>query len=101
MPDNRKLLAHLFAINCALGSAYGESFEDMIYMSKDHIRNISVSLIMEIRELEEEGYTYEEIEKMINECNFSEYDLQDDEKEFLRRDAHKTLKIVYKKGDKN
>ena len=99
MSDKKKLLAHLFAINAVLGGSYGESFEDIIYMSKEHIRNISVSLILEIRELEEKGYSYEEIEKMINECNFDEYDLKSDEKEFLRKDAQKTLKIVYKKGE--
>ena len=99
MSDKKKLLAHLFAINAALGGSYGESFEDIIYMSREHIRNLNVSLILEIRELEEKGYTYEEIEKMINECNFDEYDLKDDEKDFLKRDAQKTLKIVYKRGE--
>lgn len=99
MSKSKRLLAHLFALNTAIGGAYGESFEDIIYMSRDHIRDISMSLILEIRQLEEDGYTYEEIEKMINECNFSEYDLQDDEKAFLKRDAQKTLKIVYKRGE--
>ncbi len=99
MSKSKRLLAHLFALNTAMGGAYGESFEDIIYMSRDHIRDISMSLILEIRQLEEDGYTYEEIEKMINECNFSEYDLQDDEKDFLKRDAQKTLKIVYKRGE--
>ena len=99
MSKSKRLLAHLFALNTAMGGAYGESFEDIIYMSRDHIRDISMSLILEIRQLEEDGYTYEKIEKMINECNFSEYDLQDDEKAFLKRDAQKTLKIVYKRGE--
>ena len=99
MSDKKKLLAHLFALNTVMSGANGESFEDMIYMSREHIRNLSVSLILEIRELEEKGYTYEEIEKMINECDFSEYDLQDEEKDFLKRDAQKTLKIVYKRGE--
>ena len=99
MSKSKRLLAHLFALNTAMGGAYGESFEDIIYMSRDHIRDISMSLILEIRQLEEDGYTYEEIEKMINECNLSEYDLQDDEKAFLKRDAQKTLKIVYKRGE--
>lgn len=96
MSDNRKLLSRLFALNCALG---GDSLEDIIFMSKDYIRDISVSLILEIRNLEEEGHTYEEILELINKCDFSEYDLSDEEKSFLRRDAKKTLKIVYKKGD--
>ena len=99
MSSKKKLLAHLFALNCAFSNGYGESFEDIIYMSREHIRDLSISLILEIRELEEKGYTYEEIEKMINECKFEEYTLEDDEKEFLRRDAQKTLKIVYKKGE--
>lgn len=99
MSSNRKLLAHLFALNSALSGEYGESFEDMIYMSREYIRDLSISLILEIRELEEKGYTYEEILMMINECNFDEYNLSDDEKSFLRRDAQKTLKIVYKKGE--
>ena len=99
MSKSKRLLAHLFALNTAIGGAYGESFEDIIYMSRDHIRDISMSLILEIRQLEEDGYTYEEIQKMINECNFSEYDLQDDEIAFLKRDAQKTLKIVYKRGE--
>ena len=99
MSGNRKLLAHLFALNCALNSSYGESFEDIIYMSREHIRDLSISLILEIRELEEKGYTYEEILNMINECNFEEYNLSDDERNFLKRDAKKTLKIVYKRGE--
>ena len=99
MSKSKRLLAHLFALNTAMGGAYGESFEDIIYMSRDHIRDISMSLILEIRQLEEDGYTYEEIEKMINECNFDEYDLKSDEKEYLKKDAQKTLKIVYKKGE--
>lgn len=96
MSDNRKLLSRLFALNSALG---GDSLDDIIYMSKDYIRDISISLIFEIRELEEKGYTYEEIFEMINKCDFNEYNLSDDEKIFLRRDAKKTLKIVYKKGE--
>ena len=96
MSNNRKLLSHLFALNSVLG---GDSFDDIMYMSKDYIRDISVSLILEIRELEESGYSYEEIFNLINKCNFSEYDLSDDEKSYLKRDAMKTLKIVYKKGD--
>ena len=96
MSDNRKLLSKLFALNSALG---GDSLDDIIYMSKDYIRDISISLIFEIRELEEKGYTYEEIFEMINKCDFNEYNLSDDEKIFLRRDAKKTLKIVYKKGE--
>ena len=96
MSDNRKLLSKLFALNSALG---GDSLDDIIYMSKDYIRDISISLIFEIRELEEQGYTYEEIFEMINKCDFNEYNLSDDEKIFLRRDAKKTLKIVYKKGE--
>ena len=96
MSDNRKLLSRLFALNSALG---GDSLDDIIYMSKDYIRDISISLIFEIRELEEQGYTYEEIFEMINKCDFNEYNLNDDEKIFLRRDAKKTLKIVYKKGE--
>ena len=96
MSNNRKLLSRLFALNCALG---GDSLDDIIYMSKDYIRDISISLILEIRKLEEDGYTYDEIFEMINKCEFSEYNLSDDEKSFLRRDAEKTLKIVYKKGE--
>lgn len=96
MSDNRKLLSRLFALNSALG---GDSLDDIIYMSKDYIRDISISLIFEIRELEEQGYTYEEIFEMINKCDFNEYNLSDDEKIFLKRDAKKTLKIVYKKGE--
>ena len=96
MSDNRKLLSKLFALNSALG---GDSLDDIIYMSKDYIRDISISLIFEIRELEEQGYTYEEIFEMINKCDFNEYNLSDDEKIFLRRDAKKTLKKVYKKGE--
>ena len=96
MSNNRKLLARLFALNSALG---GDSIDDIIFMSKDYIRDISVSLILEIRELENEGYTYEEIFEMINKCDFREYNLSDEEKCFLKRDAVKTLKIVYKKGE--
>ena len=32
---------------------------------------------------EEEGYTYDDIFEMINKCDFSEYNLSDDEKNFF------------------
>ena len=99
MSNSEKILAQFFAINSLINGSYSQNLEELIYMSNEDVRDLSISLILEIRQLEEEGYTYEEILNLINECDFSKYDLKDDEKDFLKRDAKKTLKIVYNKGE--
>lgn len=94
-------LFKLMAFNSLLSQSYGYSFEEIYYMSNDDVRNISVSLILEIRELFEKGYSFEKVKELIDSCDFNEYNLDDDQIDFLKRDANKTLKIVYRKGEKN
>ena len=59
------------------------------------MKTYSDSLFVEIIELLNDGYSEEEIIKIINDCDFSEaVDLSEEEKEDLRKNAHKTLKRI-------
>lgn len=75
----------------------GYSFDDMYYLSDPKMMNISVSLIMEIRDLKDKGYTYEEIFDLVQSMDLSQDNLTEDEYSFIKRDAVKNLKIIYKK----
>ena len=49
-----------------------------------------------MRELKNNGYTMDEILKLIEEC-FPLKDFKNDESDFLKKDAIKNLKIIYRK----
>lgn len=75
---------------------YGMSMEEMYYLSNEEVRDMSVCLLLEMRKLKSKGYTMEEILKLI-EDNFPLKDFKSDESDFLKRDAIKNLKIIYRK----
>lgn len=75
---------------------YGMSFEEMYYLNKEEVRDISIGLMLEMRELKNKGYTMEEIYELIEECfPLKDFDLKDSD--FLKRNAIKNLKIIYRK----
>lgn len=66
--------------------------------SDEKLMGYSVSLIMEIDELLDKGYTKEEIIKIINECDFTTNDpeLTKEEAEYLKIYSLRALNIRYK-----
>lgn len=101
MDDELKELFMAFPIVSAICNASGYSLEEMYYLSDEKMMNNSIKLICEICDLIEEGYTYDEINEAIENATFDDLDLSESEKSFLRKDAKKTLKIKFNKGDKN
>lgn len=75
---------------------YGMSIEELYYLNKEEVRDMSIELLLEMRELKSNGYTMEEILKLIEE-NFPLKDFKSDESDFLKKDAIKNLKIIYRK----
>lgn len=57
---------------------------------------MSIELLLEMRELKSNGYTMDEILKLIEEY-FPLKDFKSDESDFLKKDAIKNLKIIYRK----
>lgn len=83
---------------------YGDTFEDiMMCCSNENIMDIRLSLTLEVIELyEKKKYSYDEIISMIDNINFDEeYDLTDNEKDYLKRDAKKVLDIRVSLKNKN
>lgn len=75
---------------------YGMSLEEMYYLNKEEVRDTSICLVLEMRELKNKGYTMEEIYDLIEECfPLKDFDIKDSD--FLKRDAKKNLKIIYRK----
>ena len=75
---------------------YTKSIEELYYLNKDEVRDMSIGLVLEMRELKNNGYTMDEILKLIEEC-FPLKDFKNDERDFLKKDAIKNLKIIYRK----
>lgn len=99
--DNKKLLAEILALSMSICDYTGMSFDDIFYLSDEKIMNYSMSLIFEIRDLIDNGHTYEEILELISNAKFED-GLNEDEIDFLKKDARKNLKLIYeRKGDKN
>ena len=67
-------------------------------MYDERLMSYSVSLVSEIIELLDGGYSYDEIKTIIMECDFIKNDpeLTAKEGEFLRKDALRILDIRYK-----
>lgn len=97
-----RIIACLFGIMMNINSEYaGLSFDEMLMASSDKIMSISLSLTFEIRELLEKGYSEEEIIEMIRNIHFDEYaDLSDMEKEYIKKDAKKTLRLIINNKEK-
>lgn len=81
----------------SFASPYNESFEDLLMLENEKIMSYSVSLVGEIDDLINKGYTKEEIKDLIIKCEFTKNDpqLTNEEGEYLRRYSLKLLNIRY------
>ena len=92
--NNIELLFQTLGI---ISSISGEeySLDDIFIGSNPKIFDYSNKLLFEIFDLLEDGYSEEDIIRLINECKFDGVnDLDDNEKNYLRNDAKKTLKRI-------
>lgn len=93
-----------FSFPLIFGNEYGDTLEDIMMCSlNENIMDIRLSLTLEVIELyEDKGYSYDEIISMIDNINFDkEYNLTDNEKDYLKRDAKKVLDIRVSLRNKN
>ncbi len=89
-------ISKLLAFAMSLGSI-NNKYSDYFMFSDEKLMGYSVSLVMEIDELLEKGYTKEEITKIIIECDFmaNDSELTKEEAEYLRNYALRMLPIRY------
>ena len=87
----------LFQTLGIISSISGRSYDldDIFIGSNPKIFDYSNRLLFEILELLDKGYNEEDIIRMINDCEFNGIDdLNDEEKNYLKNDAKKTLKKI-------
>ena len=92
--NNIELLFQTLGI---ISSISGRSYDldDIFIGSNPKIMSYSNSLLFEILELLDKGYTEENIIRIINECEFNGVnDLNNEKKNYLKSDAKKTLKKI-------
>ena len=76
-------------------SGRGYDLDDIFIGSNPKIFDYSNRLLFKILELLDKGYNEEDIIRMINEYEFNGInDLNDEEKNYLKNDAKKTLKKI-------
>jgi len=69
--------------------------EEIIFLNNKKVMDMSIRMILEIRELINEGYLEDEIIEMIENIEFHKEDnFTNEEKEFLKKDAIKSLKRI-------
>ena len=93
------LFAYTFGMMMAMNSEYnmfkGLTLEEMVMAMDEKIMSITLELTFEIRELIDKGYSYEQIYDLIQDIKFNEEDnVSDRELEYIKKDAHKTLKLI-------
>lgn len=91
---NNKLLFQILGI---VSSISGRSYDldDIFIGSNPKIFDYSNKLLFEMLDLLEDGYSEEDIIRLINECEFNGInDLNKEEKNYLKSDAKKTLKKI-------
>lgn len=95
-----RVLAEILAFNAIISEASGYNLEEIYYLSNPKIMDYSVSIILEIHELLDKGYSYDEILEMIEDINLKK-ELEEDEVFFLKKDARKSLKLIYERKGEN
>lgn len=72
-----------------------ESPFDFLYYMDDKIMSISMGIICDIHDLIDKGYTEERIINLIENIKFKEEDnLSEEEQNFIKKDAVKTLRLI-------
>ena len=99
------LFAYVFGMMMSMNSEYNMfnslSFEEMVMAMDEKIMSITLGLTFEIRELIDKGYSYEQIYNLIQDIKFDDYDnVSDRELEYIKKDAHKTLKLIFNNKEK-
>ena len=73
----------------------GLTFDEMLMAMDQKIMNITLGITFEIRELLEQGYSEDEIIKLIQNIKFDvEDNINDKEAEYIKKDDKKTLKLI-------
>ena len=88
----------LLSLIMSIGNMNDQSYNDLMYMYDEKLMGYSVSLVMEIDELLDDGYTKKEIIEIINNCDFQKNDpeLTCEEALYLRKESLRLLDIRYK-----
>lgn len=99
------LAAYLFGMIMSMNSEYnvfrGLTFDEMLIASDERIMNMTLGLTFEIRQLIDDGYSYEEIYNLIEDIKFKEEEnISDREAEYIKKDARKTLKLIMDNREK-
>ena len=94
--ENKREIYELLSMMMSIGN--GNTYTDYFMFSNEKLMGYSVSLIMEIDELLDKGYSKEDITIIIMECDFMKNDpeLINEEAEYLRGYALRMLDIRYK-----
>ena len=92
------LIHSVFMFMNSLGNFNDDVYSELIMAYDEKLMGYSVSIVSEIIELLEEGYSYDEIKELIMECDYAKTDpeLTEEEIAFLRKDALKILNIRYR-----
>lgn len=87
----------LLSLMMGIGGMNNNPYNDFLIFGDKKLLNYSVSLVLEIDDLLEQGYTKEEITELINMSNFCEKDhsLSNEEGEILKNYAYHILEIRY------
>jgi len=75
-------------------------YNDMVYLSKSKINELSMNIINSIKYYHSIGVSYDFLLNYIYAMNLNEEKLRCDEECFLRRDAVKSLNRIYRKEEK-
>lgn len=99
------LAAYLFGMIMSMNSEYnvfrGLTFDEMLIASDERIMNMTLGLTFEIRELIDEGYSYQQIYDLIQDIKFNDDEnISDREAEYIKKDARKTLKLIMDNKEK-
>lgn len=95
--SGKKNLYKLLSLVMGLGNLSNEELQYLDMPFNEKLMSYSVTLVMEIDGLIEDGYSYDEIKNFIKTCDFKKNDkeLTDEEEKYLRMDAYRILKIRY------
>ena len=103
--SRERLLAYELGMMMSMNSEYnifnGLTLDEMVMATNEKIMSITLGLTFEIRELIDKGYSYEQIYNLIQDIKFDEEDnVSDRELEYIKKDAHKTLKLILNNKEK-
>lgn len=99
------LAAYIFGMMMSINSEYNVfnnlTLDEMVMAMDEKIVSITLGLTFEIRELIDNGYTYEQIYNLIQDIKFDdEENISDREAEYIKKDAKKTLKLIMDNKEK-